>query len=80
LVLTQRYSNDAVFISFDDRACEVAHDLGISYLTRGDFFEAWIDRCEPIVAEFDALVQGMKNARHQLNSSELERLRSRLHP
>lgn len=78
LVLAQRYQNEAVFVSFDKKACEVAKDLGIPYLTRQDFFEAWIDNCQPTLEEFEALVEGMKNARHGLNDDELKLYRNRL--
>lgn len=78
LVLAQRYQNAAVFVSFDKKACEVAHELGISYLRRQDFFEAWIDNCQPTLEEFDALVTGMRNAKQSLNAYDFKLYRNRL--
>lgn len=78
LVLAQRYQNAAVFVSFDKKACEVAQGLRISYLTRQDFFEAWIDKCQPTLEEFDALVTGMRNAKQSLKPYDFNLYRNRI--
>jgi len=78
LVLAQRYQVQAVFLSSDDKACEVAKDLKIPHLTLPDILEAWVQTKKPPQAEFDTLIQGMANAQFRLKRSFEERLRQRL--
>ena len=62
LVLAKRYQGQAVFLSSDKKACQVAKELDIPYLTVPDILEAWVKQKQPTIEEFDALVKGMRAA------------------
>ena len=62
LVLAKRYQGQAVFLSSDKKACQVAKELDIPYLTVPDILEAWVEQKQPTIEEFDALVKGMRAA------------------
>ncbi|MEQ9236406.1 hypothetical protein [Coleofasciculus sp. E2-BRE-01] len=78
LVLAQRYQVQAVFLSSDDKACEVAKDLKIPHLTLPDILEAWVQTKKPPQAELNTLIEGMANAQFSLKRSFEEQLRQRL--
>jgi hypothetical protein len=62
LVLAKRYQGQAVFLSSDKKACQVAKELDIPYLTLLDILKAWVEQKQPTIEEFDALVKGMRAA------------------
>ena len=80
LVLAKRYQGQAVFLSSDKKACQVATELGIPYLTLPDILKAWVDRKPPTIEEFNALVKGIFAAKFDLKKSfvDIDELRQRL--
>jgi predicted nucleic acid-binding protein len=78
LVLAQRYQVQAVFLSSDDKACEVAKALKIPHLTLPDILEAWVQTKKPLQEELNTLTEGMANAQFRLKRSFVEQLRQQL--
>lgn len=80
LVLAKRYQGMAVFLSSDKKACQVAKELTIPYLTLPDILKAWVDRKPPTIEEFNALVKGIFAAKFDLKNSfvDIDELRQRL--
>jgi len=78
LVLAERYGAEAVFLSSDDDACEVAKKLGISRLTLIDVLDRWIECTRPTLHDFDALVAGMRAAKFGLRQEVFSALRGRV--
>ena len=78
LVLAQRYQMQAVFLSSDDKACEVAKELKIPHLTLPDILETWVQTKKPPQDELNTLIEGMANAQFGLKRSFIEQLRQRL--
>lgn len=76
LVLAKRDRTVVVLVSSDKQACRVARALGIGYLTLADVLRLWIDRCRPTPEEFQALVDGLRDARFQLAAEVAAELRS----
>lgn len=78
LVLAKRYQGQAVFLSSDKKACQVATELGIPYLTVPDILKSWVEQKQPTTEEFDAFVKGMQAAKCGLEKSFVDELRQRL--
>jgi len=80
LVLAKRYQGQAVFLSSDKKACQVAQEMGIPYLTLPDLIKAWVENKQPTIEEFDGLVNGIFAAKFNLKKSfvDLDELRQRL--
>jgi predicted nucleic acid-binding protein len=78
LVLALRQRALVVFVSSDEHACRVAQALGIRFLTLVDVLAAWLDRVQPTAAQFEALVDGMRQARFALPPEAAQDLRRRL--
>lgn len=62
LVLAERNTSIAIFLSSDEAACRVAQTLGISYLTIPDILTEWIRQASPTPELFQDLIDGMRNA------------------
>lgn len=78
LVLVQRDTGTAVFLSSDESACQVSQTLGISFLTIPDILAQWIDKTQSSQSAFQELIEGMRNARFILPESVLVTFQSRL--
>lgn len=78
LVLAQRDTGTAVFLSSDERACQAAQSLGISFLTIPDILAQWIDKTKPSPSAFQELIDGLRNARFTLPEDILLTLQSEL--
>jgi len=79
LVLAQRYGAPAVFVSADQEACEVADEIGIPRTTIRDLLERWVNVFSPPVEEFDAIVEGLRQAKFDPGEDFVASLRERLH-
>lgn len=77
LVLARRDGARVVFLSSDAVACAAAADLGLPFLTLPDVLAAWVDRVAPVVADLDAMVDGMRAARFGLKEEFVAELRQR---
>ncbi len=78
LVLAERYQSQAVFLSSDAAACQVAQALGLSYLTLLDVLEAWVDQIKPPLELFDALLSGMRAAKFSPKAELIRNLQLKL--
>ena len=78
LVLAERYQSQAVFLSSDAFACQVASSLGIARLTLPEVLEVWVDQRQPELEFFEALVSGMRAARFGLPAELVRQLRQKL--
>ena len=63
LVLARRHGAPAVFVSADQEACEVANEIGIPHTTIRDLLERWVNVFSPPVEDFDAIIEGLRQAR-----------------
>ena len=80
LVLCQRLHADAVVLTSDDEACQVAEQLGIGYLTLPDMIWNWVRNTRPTLTELDLVVEGLRNANFGLREAYLELLRQHCGP
>ena len=78
LVLAQRHSAPAVFVSADQEACEVADEIGIPRVTIRDLLERWVNVFSPPVEDFDAMIEGLRQARFDPGEDFSDFLRERL--
>lgn len=78
LVLAERYQSQAVFLSSDEVACQVASSLRIAHLTLPEVLEAWVDQRQPKLELFDAVISGMRTAKFGLPASFVRQLRQKL--
>lgn len=79
LVLAERETLTAVFLSSDEIACRAAQALGISFLTIPDVLTAWVHQAHPSLELLQALVDGMRNAAFTLPESLYQQLQRSLH-
>jgi predicted nucleic acid-binding protein len=78
LVLAQRHGAPAVFVSSDREACQVADEIGIPRTTIRDLLERWVNVFSPSVGDFDAIVEGLRQARFDPGEDFVASLRERL--
>lgn len=78
LVLAQRRSAPAVFVSADREACEVAEEIGVPQLTIRDLLEKWVNVFSPSVEDFDSLTDGLRQARFDPGEEFASELREQL--
>lgn len=62
LTLAERHTGMAIFLSNDEKACQVAQTIGISFLTIPDILAEWIRREHPARELFQELIAGMERA------------------
>ena len=78
LVLAQRHGAPAVFVSADQEACEVADKIGISRTTIRDLLERWVNVFSPSIEDFDAMIEGLCQAKFNPGEDFSSSLRKRL--
>ena len=78
LVLAQRHSAPAVFVSADQEACEVADEIGVPRTTIRDLLEKWVNVFQPAVEDFDEMTRGLRRARFEPGEEFSAALRKRL--
>jgi predicted nucleic acid-binding protein len=76
LVLAQRESSTAIFLSSDDLACRASQILGISFLTIPDILTAWVRQNQPTIDLLQDLIEGMRNANFVLPDNDYENLQA----
>jgi|GEM_PF-2956756 len=69
LVLSERMLLTSVFLSSDQRACQAAADLSISFLTIPDILTDWVSEMHPPRELVQNLVDGMCNASFKIPES-----------
>jgi predicted nucleic acid-binding protein len=78
LVLSERTLLTAVFLSSDERACQAAQALGISFLTIPDVLTNWVNEMYPPAELLQELVDGMRNASFAVPESLYQQLQEML--
>jgi len=78
LVLARRHGAPAVFVSADQEACEVADEIGVPRTTIRDLLEKWVNVFSPSIEDFDAMVEGLCQAKFNPGEDFSASLRKRL--
>ncbi|MBN3944019.1 MAG: hypothetical protein V7L21_19965 [Nostoc sp.] len=78
LVLSERTLLTSVFLSSDERACQAAQALSISFLTIPDILTDWVSEMQPPRELLQDLVDGMRNASFTVPESLYQRLQEML--
>lgn len=78
LVLSERTLQKAVFLSSDERACQAAQALGISFLTIPDVLINWVSEMCPRAELLQELIDGMRNASFAVPESLYQQLQEML--
>jgi predicted nucleic acid-binding protein len=78
LVLARRHGAPAVFVSADQEACQVADEIGIPHTTIRDLLERWVNVFSPSIEDFDAMVEGLCQAKFNPGEDFSASLRKRL--
>ncbi|MDF5729711.1 MAG: hypothetical protein PUP92_17310 [Rhizonema sp. PD38] len=78
LVLSERTLLTAVFLSSDEKACQAAQALGITFLTIPDVLTNWVSEMYPPAELLQELVDGMRNASFAVPESLYQQLQEML--
>lgn len=68
----------SVFLSSDEKACQVAKALNISFLTIPDILTDWVNEIHPPKELLQDLVDGMRNASFTIPEIFYQRLQEML--
>ncbi len=74
LVLAERESHTAVFLSSDKKCIQAADDLNISFLTIPNILTKWVQQRQPNLNLLQKLINGMRNAKFALKDSDYQQL------